>query len=227
MERLVLFDIDGTLVSCGRQVGEIFIAAVTEAFGGYSIPEGFSFSGKTDPMIVTELVRELGYDDAEIRRRLPRMRERYVDDLESRLDVKRMRLLPHVIELLERLSRRDDVTLGLLTGNFQAGAWVKLSRFELGRFFPFGAFGDDAADRRGLVPVAHERAGAHARRFSPEETLIVGDTALDVDCAHHAGVPCLAVATGYTSADDLRRAGADWVFDDLLQASQRFDLFGH
>ncbi|MEM1179166.1 MAG: HAD family hydrolase [Acidobacteriota bacterium] len=225
MKRLLLFDIDGTLVSCGRQVGEIFTDAMTEAFGGYSIPEGFSFSGKTDPMIVTELVRELGFDDAEIQRRLPQMRDRYVVELERRLDVKRMRLLPHVNELLERLAERDDVTLGLLTGNFQAGAWVKLSRFELGRFFPFGAFGDDAEDRRGLVPVARQRAASHARDFAPEETLIIGDTALDVDCAHHAGVPCLAVATGFTSAEVLRDAGADWVFDDLVQASQHFELF--
>lgn len=225
MNRLVLFDIDGTLLSCGRQVGEVFIAAVTEVFGGYQIPEDFSFAGKTDPMIVAELVYSLGFDDREIERRLPEMRRRYVEDLERRLDVRRMRLLPGVLELLRRLEARSDVTLGLLTGNFQDGAWVKLSRFELGEFFPFGAFGDDASDRRGLVPVALERARRHAREFAPEETLIVGDTALDVDCAKSAGVPCLAVATGFTPAEKLHEAGADWVFDDLDQAAESFELF--
>ena len=225
MHRLVLFDIDGTLLSCGRQVGEFFIAAVTEVFGGYHIPEGFSFSGKTDPMIVGELVQSLGFDAVEIERLLPEMRRLYVEELERRLDVEKMRLLPGVLELLKRLEAHQDVTLGLLTGNFQDGAWVKLSRFDLGSFFPFGAFGDDAADRRGLVPVAFERARHHARDFTPEETLIVGDTALDVDCAHHAGVQCLAVATGFTPAEKLRDAGADWVFDDFDQAASSFELF--
>ena len=226
MRHLILFDIDGTLMQCGRQVGEIFIAALREVFGDYRRPDGFSFAGKTDPMIVAEMVRATGLEDAEIEARLPRMREVYVRNLEAGLRREGMRLLPGVRQLLESLEARQDIAIGLLTGNWRQGAEVKLSRFDLGRFFAFGAFGDDAADRRGLVPVALERAaGRTGKRFAPAEVLIVGDTALDVDCARAAGVPCLAVSTGFTDAECLRDAGADWVFEDLEQAARELELF--
>lgn len=226
MKRLVLFDIDGTLLNCGRQVGHIFVGALREIYGGYRRPDGFSFAGKTDPMIVTEMVRAVGLAEDEIVRRLPRMRQRYIEVLDRDLDPAGMRLLPGVIELLDRLVGRDDVLLGLLTGNWQDGARVKLSRFELGRYFAFGAFGDDGHDRRSLVPVALERAMRHGgRRFDPEDVLIVGDTALDVDCARAAGVPCVAVATGFTPAEELAAAGADHVYADLLEATREHEAF--
>jgi len=131
----------------------------------------------------------------------------------------RMVLLPGVVEILERLDARDDVALALLTGNWQPGAEAKLARFDLNRFFPFGAFGCDGADRSTLPPVAWERAEERlGRRFLPEETLIVGDSIHDVSCAHAHGIPCLAVCTGRTPAARLHAAGADWVAADLDQA---------
>ncbi|MEM6792745.1 MAG: HAD hydrolase-like protein [Acidobacteriota bacterium] len=225
MRKLLLFDIDGTLVRCGQQIGDIFISAVKRTFGGYEIPRGFSFAGKTDPMIVGELVESLGLAEREVRERMTAMRDTYVVDLEKRLEARRMEILPGVKALLESLAARDDVQLALLTGNWRGSAEVKLSRFDLNRFFPFGAFGEDAADRRGLVPVAFERAREHGSVFDPLETLIIGDTALDIDCAQAAGIPCLAVATGFTDIETLRQAGATWVFEDLEQARDRFELF--
>ncbi len=131
-----------------------------------------------------------------------------------------------MVPLLERLAARDDVLLGLLTGNWRGGARIKLSRFDLGRFFGFGAFGDDAVDRRDLVPVALERAADVAgRRFAPGEVLIVGDSELDVDCARAAGIRSLAVATGHTPLERLRAAGAVWAFPDLEHAAREIDLF--
>lgn len=216
---MILFDIDGTLLRCGKQVASIFLDALEEVFGSYRVPEDFSFAGKTDTRIVSEIVAHLELDEADLRARVPRMRARYVELLETRLDRERMRLLPGVVEILERSSARSDVHLGLLTGNWQEGAWVKLSRFALGGYFAFGAFGEDGHARRELVPVALERARRHCgRHFSNDQVLIVGDTELDVDCARAAGVPCLAVATGHTSAEALRAAGATWVVSDLLAA---------
>ncbi|MCG8461615.1 MAG: HAD hydrolase-like protein, partial [Holophagales bacterium] len=123
------------------------------------------------------------------------------------------------------LTGRGDVSVGLLTGNWRDGARIKLGRFALERYFPFGAFGDDGLDRRELVPVALERAAAHVgRSFAPEEALIVGDTVLDVDCARSAGIPCLAVSTGFTEASALREAGATWVYGDLRTAARELDV---
>lgn len=226
MKKLVLFDIDGTLLSCGRQVGYIFVGALEQVFGGYRRPEGYNFSGRTDQQIVLDLVAATGMDCAEIRRRLPEMQRRYFERLERELDPAAMVLLPGVVPLLERLAAREDVVLGLLTGNWKDGARIKLSRFGLGRFFSFGAFGDDAVVRRDLVPIAIDRAVAAGRqRFDAAEVLIVGDSELDVDCATASGARSVAVATGYTPLERLVAAGADWAFPDLEQAAIEFDLF--
>jgi phosphoglycolate phosphatase-like HAD superfamily hydrolase len=226
MKHLILFDVDGTLLRCGKQVGFLFVEALKEVFGGYGKLEGYSFAGKTDPRIVVDMIRATGRDEEEILLKLPAMRRLYLDKLERGLRRDGMRLFPGVQELLERLSARDDVLIGLLTGNWRRGAKIKLSRFDLNRYFAFGAFGDDAIDRRDLVPVALERAAALCgERFEPRRTMIVGDTELDVDCARSAGAWSMAVATGFTAAERLEAAGADWVFPDLESASRQFEQF--
>lgn len=217
--KLILFDIDGTLLACGRQVGRIFLSALEEVYRRPCEIDGFSFAGKTDPQIVLELMTRGGLEREAILEGLPRMRRLYLERLEELLDDRRMRLLPGVVEVLDRLAARHDLQLGLLTGNWRGGARVKLSRFGLERYFPFGAFGDDGEERHRLLPIALERAAASTgRRFSPADTVIVGDSALDVACGRTHGVPVIAVATGFTSAESLRRAGADRVVDDLLAA---------
>ncbi len=224
--RLILFDIDGTLLRCGTQVGEIFRDALQDVYGTTGHLPGYSFAGRTDPGIVLDLVGSSGLDQETIVRRLPTMRELYLERLREKLDPARMRLLPGVVELLERLRGREDLTLGLLTGNWQGGAAIKLSPFDLARFFPFGAFGDDGFDRRELLPVALDRArAATGLDFRSEETLIVGDSVLDVACGRAHGVAVLAVATGYTSAAELDAAGADWVVPDLVDVGARYPLF--
>jgi len=217
--RLILFDIDGTLVQCGSQVRDLFTGALGEVYGKTVETAGYSFAGRTDPGIVHDLLRDVGLPEDEVEAGLPAMRRSYLQRLEAGLDVRRMRLLPGVLELLEELALRPDVTVGLLTGNWSDGARIKLSRFDLNRFFPFGAFGDDGVDRNALPPVALERAfAATGRRFRPRETLIIGDSLLDVACGRASGVPVLAVATGFTRAEALAEAGADWVVEDLWAA---------
>jgi phosphoglycolate phosphatase-like HAD superfamily hydrolase len=215
-KRLVLFDIDGTLLDCGSQVRPLFAAALLEVYGTIGTVDGYDFAGRTDPRIVIDLMTAAGVPEREAREKLPRMRELYVERLTRGLDRQRMRLLPRVVEMLERLAARDDVVLALLTGNWEPGARTKLARFDLNRFFPFGAFGCDGVDRAELPPVALERAEREtSRRFLPDETLIVGDSRQDVLCARAHRIPCLAVATGRTPAEALRDAGADWVVSDL------------
>ena len=218
--KLVLFDIDGTLLSCGPQVRPVFANALMEVFGTTGAIDAYDFTGRTDPGIVLELVGGAGVPDAVVREGLPRMRELYTGRLERTLDRAGMRLLPGVVEILERLSGREDVVVALLTGNWEPGAKAKLSRFDLNEYFPFGAFGCDGIDRSDLPPVALDRAErAMGRRFRPEEVLIIGDSIHDVSCAHAHGIPCLAVETGRTPGESLRAAGADWVIADLRQAA--------
>lgn len=218
--RLILFDIDGTLLSCGPQVRPLFLAALRDVFGDTLGPlEGHDFAGKTDPRSVVELMVRQGRDEREVRSRMSEVRGAFARHLETGLRRDEMCLMPRVPELLQRLAARADLHLALLTGNWEPSGRIKLAHFDLNGFFPFGAFGDDAEDRRDLVPVALDRARAKTGiRFEPADALIVGDTVRDVDCGRAHGVPTLAVATGYTPAEELEAAGADWVVEDLGRA---------
>ncbi len=226
MKHLILFDVDGTLLRCGKRVGVLFVEAMREVFGTCAKLKGYSFAGKTDSRIVIDMIGATGRGRKEIMLEVPAMRKAYLDKLERGLRRDDMLLLPGVRSLLEQLSARDDVLIGLLTGNWRRGARIKLDRFDLNRYFKFGAFGDDAIDRRDLVPVALERAAAlGGTPIGPRRTMIVGDTELDVECARHAGAWSMAVTTGFTGAERLEAAGADWIFPDLESAAGRFEQF--
>ena len=124
--------------------------------------------------------------------------------------------LPGVSVLLDALEPREDVYLGLLTGNFRDGARIKLERFDLWRYFRCGAFGDDSPDRNALVPVAVGRATECGMpSFAPADILVVGDTPNDVACAQAVGAVAVGVATGGYTIDDLRGCGATVVFETL------------
>lgn len=225
--KLILFDIDGTLVDCGPQVRPLFASALVDVFGTAGDVDGYNFAGRTDPRIVLDLMTGAGVPEGEVRRQIPRVRELYLERLAQSLDHRGMRLLPAVEETLERLAVREDVALALLTGNWEPGARTKLSRFGLNRFFDFGAFGCDGIDRDELPPVALDRAEERLRRrFLPTETLIVGDSVHDVSCGRAHGIPVLAVATGRTPAEALQAAGAEWVIPDLRVASGSVDWLG-
>jgi phosphoglycolate phosphatase-like HAD superfamily hydrolase len=214
--RLLLFDVDGTLVHSGGQAKPAFAEAMVAVYGATGPIETFDFSGKTDGQIVVELLGAAGLGRAAIDAGLARLRAAYLERLERRYDPARARVLPGVRALLAALAARADVALGLLTGNFAGGARIKLAPLGLLDYFAFGGFGDDAFDRRDLPPVALERARRHlGREIGAAETVIVGDSLLDVDCAAAHGIDCLAVATGWTSAERLAAAGARWVVASL------------
>jgi len=217
--KLILFDIDGTLVDCGGQARLAFADALQHVMGTTGGLDGYDFSGKLDPRIVVDLLMTMGLAREEAVRRVPEVRAEYLHRLERDLTVDRMRLLPGVGELLESLALRDDVALGLLTGNWEPGGRIKIGRYDLNRYFPFGSFGDDGMDRNELPPIALARATQqHGREFSARDTVIVGDSLLDIACAHAHGIRCFAVATGKTDPAVLAKENPEWLEEDLSGA---------
>ena len=217
MRKLVLFDIDGTLVLTGGAGLRAMNRAIEETLGHADGLNGIPLAGRTDWSILVDAVGSIGreIDDP----LLHTLRDRYIANLAVEIQhpgkgVKAV--MPGIRELLDELAARDDVFVGLLTGNFEEGAKIKLGHFDLWRYFTCGAFGGDAADRNALVPFAVERAQqCGLPQIATTDVLVVGDTPHDVACAHAAGAVPVAVATvGYTF-DQLRASGSDIVFPDL------------
>lgn len=217
MRKLVLFDIDGTLVLTGGAGLRAMNRALEETFGHANGLDDIPVAGRTDWAILAQAVKRIGRSlDGTV---LAALEGRYIVNLAQEIEqpgTGRKGVMPGIREILGALDRRDDVVLGLLTGNFEGGARVKLGYFDLWKYFQFGAFGGDAADRNALVPFAVERARARGLpEISDSDVLVVGDTPHDVLCAHAAGATAVAVATGSSSVDELRATGAEHVFQDL------------
>jgi phosphoglycolate phosphatase-like HAD superfamily hydrolase len=213
---VVLFDIDGTLVQTARAGVRGMNAAFEELHGRADALRGVSIAGRTDRAIVSDAFRAAGLDptaDA-----IATLRDAYVRHLDveiRRPAVGAFGVLPGVELLLDRLAASSARPVGLLTGNFARGAAIKLAHFDLWQRFAFGAFGDDHLDRRDLVPIASARCAEAGLAVTPAALIIVGDTPLDIDCAHAHGALAVAVATGLYTVDALRDAGADLVVETL------------
>lgn len=218
MRRLVLFDIDGTLLSAGGAGKRAVQAALMEVFGTTGPINAYSFAGRTDPEIVHDLLRADGLSDAEIGAGLPALWFRYVENLHREIRELRIRPLPGVRALVERVEREGGETvLGLLTGNIAAGARIKLDAAAL-RFdrFRVGAYGSDHAARSELPAIAVERArDLVGVDYAGKEIVIIGDTPKDVACGLHLGVRTIATATGHHPVEELAACGPDHVFADL------------
>lgn len=224
MRRLLLFDIDGTLVS-GGPAKEAFHTALLEAFGTTGPIEIHSFAGKTDPQIARELLRLDGLSDAEVDQGLPALYERYLAELERRLPQRPVSVLPGVLALVEGLAQRSDVALGLVTGNIAGGARLKLSGPGLHHHFTIGAYGSDSEVRNDLPALALQRARTRwGIEFDPADVLVIGDTPRDVECGRAHGLTTVGVATGGFGADVLTEAGADHVVLDFSDTDRMTEL---
>jgi phosphoglycolate phosphatase len=213
---LVLFDIDGTLLSAGVVFRNALAEALRECFGRTGPIDGFEFSGKTDPQIVRCLMREAGLSDATIDVRMPEALDRYEAGLLPLLDDRSVRAKPGAIPLVQSLAADPRVLLGLLTGNLERCARAKLAPLGLNDCFSFGAFGSDAENRGRLPAVAVERAfRATARRYVGKQVVIIGDSVEDVRCGRNIGVRSVAVASGMTSRSALSAEKPDAILDDF------------
>ena len=217
MRRLILFDIDGTLLTTDGVAGRAFRAALETVFGTSGPAGGYSFAGKTDPQIARDLLLAAGVEEPTIAARLPTVWDHYTPALERDIDPAATKVFPGVRELVERLHEHPDAILGLLTGNLREGARIKLDAAGIDfSWFQVGAFGSDHAHRRELPALAIDRAEERfGRRFEGKDVVIIGDTPLDVACGEHLGVRTIAVATGTYSEEQLRDCGPDHLFASL------------
>jgi len=225
--RLVLFDIDGTLLTARR----VFKAALAEAleatFGATGPIDSFSFSGRTDPEIVRGLMRGAGLSEPVIDAGMRVALGRYEANLLPRLGPDAVDPKPGVPSILDRLAREGHVTLALLTGNLERCARAKLEPLGLNGYFGFGAYGSDHEDRSALPAIALERAHAlTGRRFRGKAIVIVGDSVHDVRCGRHLHVRTVAVASGMTSRAELAAEQPDALLDDLSDAGAAAAILG-
>jgi phosphoglycolate phosphatase len=219
MPTFVLFDIDGTLVSLDGAGSRSLNRAMEDLLG---IPNGFrevNFAGKTDLQIIREGLEKfdlLDRDDL-----LHSLLDRYLAYLPTEVATSMGHVKEGVKELLFNLQDLRGVYLGLLTGNVEAGARLKLNTFGLNRFFPVGAFGDDSENRNLLLPFAVQRLlDSESIEVGYEDCVVIGDTPSDVECAQVHGASSIAVATGTYSLEQLKKTTADLVLSDLSNTEQ-------
>jgi len=223
LSRVILFDIDNTLLFTGGAGTVAMNAAFRDMFG---IEDGFArveFSGRTDRYIFLEGLRQHGIDGDE-EAQLQEFTRRYYALLPQALREREGRLMPGFPQLLQALGRERDVRLGLATGNFSGGASLKLDHYGLAGFFEAGGgFGEDSHDRSRVVALAIERVTNGA---APSDVLIVGDTPLDVASALDNGATAVGVATGRYSVEELKDSGAHLAFEDLGEWERAAAILG-
>jgi phosphoglycolate phosphatase-like HAD superfamily hydrolase len=215
--RLVLFDIDGTLLSArgaGRRALEL---ALRDVFGTAGPIERYDFHGSTDLQIVRDLLGAAGIPGPQIAAGEGRLFARYAERLEAEMTAgEGVAVYPGVHVLVEGLGGLEGCVVGLCTGNVEAGARIKLRPTGLLPSFRLGAYGSDHADRRRLPPLAAARAEALVgRAFRGADLVVIGDTPRDIDCARAFGAASIAVATGRHTVSELEAHDPDHVFADL------------
>ncbi|MFQ6019198.1 MAG: HAD family hydrolase [Dehalococcoidia bacterium] len=212
MSKIIVFDIDQTLLYTGGAGTKAMTRAFQEMFGIANGFAGVEFSGRTDVAILRDAFYAHNIED-NFQAQVERFKESYFRYLEKALPETEGRLMPGVEHILTDLDGRSDVLLGLATGNFRQSAEMKLQHYGICDRFRGGAYADDAEERTDIVRLAVQRLAVDAS--DAPQALVVGDTPYDVASARASGSIAVGVATGDYSVDELRRAGADIVFADL------------
>jgi len=222
--KLLLFDIDQTLINSGGAGLRALDRACEKVLGLKNAMQGISPHGKTDPAIAREILRvrldRTSRDGSDI----PSILEAYVSFLKEEVQLSpAYRVLPGIVSLLEEMLDRQEVVLGLATGNIELGARIKLERGGLNRYFEFGGFGSDSEDRTELVRRAAEKAADKiGASIPPSNIFVIGDTPLDIDAGNRAGFKTIGVGTGSYSAEQLLAAGATAAVADVSAGRTHF-----
>jgi phosphoglycolate phosphatase len=226
---LILFDIDGTLLSADRSGRAAFELALRELLDLEDNTARISFAGKTDWQVLLDLLVPLGYSEGDIAGLLPEFARLLAEKLASIIDQHRVVALPGALALVESLAHDPRARLGLVTGNVSHSVPIKLRAAGFDpAYFPVGAFGNESANRNDLPPLALRRAVDYWQvDFTPERIVVVGDTPNDVICARAVGARALAVLTGALRRDVLAAEAPHAILDDLTDHDAvRVVLFG-
>jgi phosphoglycolate phosphatase len=216
LKKLALFDIDGTLLTVGAVNRRILIDALKEVYGTSGSAGTHNFAGKMDSAIIYEVLQNAGLRDDEIAPLFDRARHTYIEMFRSSTTPSDVTLLDGVRELLESLTTIPEISLGLLTGNFEGSGRHKLLLPGINHYFPFGAFADDGRHRNELPPAAVRKAFHFTgKEFSGKDVVIIGDTEHDIECARTNGAKSIAVASGTYPADILKKHNPDVLIENL------------
>ena len=221
--RLVLFDIDGTLLNSGGMGRASMQRALAEVFGSPGNPK-YRYDGKTDKQIVRDTMRLEGHTDEHIDSRMETLIDLYLDGLRTGVESGNfdVRPLDGVVELLDALEARKDVVLGLLTGNVETGARVKLKAAGIDPDrFRVNAFGSDHEHRPQLPAIAQRRASQNlGLDIVGERVIVIGDTPADIECGRELGARAIAVASGHYSVEQLEAHDPYAVFPSLSNTAE-------
>ena len=229
--RILLWDIDGTLIRSNRQGAfKDYTAPLLEkVFGTVGQLDDLSVSGMTDLQIIGEALKDHGFTHEQIRHRLEDIKTCYLEEMVRVTTGEELfRLLPGVRQILELTDRHPRYRNALLTGNIEPAANLKMRLVGLTEFFTLpGAFGDDSHDRRDLPSIASSRISKRlSTTLRPEQFIVIGDTPNDIACAKHFGARVVAVATGRShSASLLNELGADAVLNSLIDTDEVIRTF--
>jgi phosphoglycolate phosphatase len=215
--KLVLFDIDGTLITSRGAGRRAMRTAFERVFGTAGGIDQYDLRGRTDTRIVHDVMGAEGWEASRVKERLDDFFEAYVAGLTAEIgDGRDVITLPGVAAIVARLDQAAGVALGLVTGNIEEGARIKLAPTGLWPRFQVGAYGSDHMDRRRLPSLAARRAHALlGTAFDPADVIVIGDTPHDIDCARAFGAVAVAVATGQYPREDLLADRPDHFFEDL------------
>lgn len=218
MKKLILWDIDGTLIRTNRAGIAALVRAFAAIHGREPDMTNVEVAGRTDRFIIRRMLEEHRIEPTP--EAVHSILEGYLQLLQSEIQSRPGRVLPGIIELLEMLHHRTDVVQGLLTGNVQRGARIKLEHFRVWHYFEFGAFGDDSALRNDLGPHALRRAKErHAIEFVPERVFVIGDTPHDIECGKAIGARTIGVATGAYTVEQLAAHTPTAAFQDFADTA--------
>jgi phosphoglycolate phosphatase len=224
-KKLLLFDIDGTLLTSGGAGERALRLGFRDRFGIDDDLANVEIAGRTDSGIARQMLAAHGFP--ETTENLARFFDGYLHYLALELPTQKGELLPGMLPLLHALRQREDIVLALLTGNLERGAELKLTHYGVWHYFPFGAFADDHHDRNALGPFARARAQErHGVEFPPERIFVLGDTPHDIACARAIGARAVAIATGKYSTAELAAHAPDFLLKDATDIDSILKIFG-
>lgn len=221
MQKLVLFDIDNTLIDKSQCHHDAFSNAFKEVYGVNTTIGHINYHGMTDPQIIIEVLRGEGWDEIIIESKIDECLKSLANYFKENVEKDNMQVLTGVGELLKELDEHK-VLMGLVTGNIEPIAWGKMKKMNINHYFKLGGFGSDDTNRTVLVKTAIKRA-QNNYGFNGE-TFVVGDTPRDIKAGFEANTKTIGVTTGIYSADELEKSGADYVFKDLEAKEEILNL---